>query len=59
MRRVAQREEIEHFITALGRVATNSTRLYFADGATAVLLGWRASTIDNDGRKIIAGGNPP
>ena len=48
MRRVAQREDIEHFITALGREATNPTRLYFTGGATAVLLGWRASTIDVD-----------
>jgi hypothetical protein len=48
MRRVAQREDIEHFMTALGREATNPTRLYFTGGATAVLLGWRASTIDVD-----------
>jgi hypothetical protein len=48
MRRVAQREDIEHFITALGERATNPTRLYFTGGATAVLLGWRASTIDVD-----------
>ena len=46
MRRVAQREDIDHFITALARRATNQTRLYFTGGATAVLLGWRASTID-------------
>jgi hypothetical protein len=48
MRRLAQREDIEHFITALGREATNPTRLYFTGGATAVLLGWCASTIDVD-----------
>jgi hypothetical protein len=48
MRRVAQREDIDHFVTALGRRATNQTRLYFTGGATAVLLGWRASTIDVD-----------
>ena len=48
MRRVAQREDIDHFITALARRATNQTRLYFTGGATAVLLGWRASTIDVD-----------
>ncbi|MGH7793376.1 MAG: DUF6036 family nucleotidyltransferase [Candidatus Binatia bacterium] len=48
MRRVAQREDIDHFITALARRATQQTRLYFTGGATAVLLGWRASTIDVD-----------
>ena len=48
MRRVAQREDIDHFITALARRATMQTRLYFTGGATAVLLGWRASTIDVD-----------
>jgi hypothetical protein len=48
MRRLAQREDIDRFITALGRSARNQTRLYFTGGATAVLLGWRASTIDVD-----------
>ena len=48
MRRVAQRQDIDHFIAALARRATNQTRLYFTGGATAVLLGWRASTIDVD-----------
>jgi hypothetical protein len=48
MRRVAQRENIDHFMTALGRRATSPSRLYFTGGATAVLLGWRASTIDVD-----------
>ena len=48
MRRVAQRQVIDHFIAALARRATNQTRLYFTGGATAVLLGWRASTIDVD-----------
>ena len=48
MRRLAQREDINRFVTALGRRATEQTRLYFTGGATAVLLGWRASTIDVD-----------
>ena len=48
MRRIAQREDIDHFITSLARTATNQSRLYFTGGATAVLLGWRASTIDVD-----------
>jgi hypothetical protein len=46
MRRVAQREDIERFMTDLGPEGRNPARLYFAGGATAVLLGWRGSTID-------------
>ena len=48
MRRVAQRSDIDRFITALARHAKNPARLYFTGGATAVLLGWRASTIGVD-----------
>lgn len=48
MRRVAQREDIDRFMTALARSAATPARLYFTGGATAVLLGWRASTIDVD-----------
>jgi hypothetical protein len=48
MRRVAQREDIERFMTVLGREGRNPARLYFTGGATAVLLGWRGSTIDVD-----------
>jgi hypothetical protein len=33
---------------ALGREADREARLYFTGGVTAVLLGWRASTIDID-----------
>jgi hypothetical protein len=48
MRRVAQREDIERFISALARRSTDPAHLYFTGGATAVLLGWRNSTIDVD-----------
>jgi hypothetical protein len=48
MRRVAQRQDIERFMAALGREGRSPTRLYFTGGATAVLLGWRGSTIDVD-----------
>jgi hypothetical protein len=48
MRRVAQRQDIERFMTALARRAASEARLYFTGGATAVLFGWRASTIDVD-----------
>lgn len=33
---------------ALGHEAEGETRLYFTGGATAVLLGWRSSTVDVD-----------
>jgi hypothetical protein len=48
MRRVAEPERIRRFMTALAAKATRSVHLYFTGGATAVLLGWRASTIDVD-----------
>lgn len=35
-------------MSALGAEAPSETRLYFTGGATAVLLGWRTSTIDLD-----------
>ncbi len=48
MRRVAERDRIQRFMTALAVKATRRASLYFTGGATAVLLGWRASTIDVD-----------
>ena len=48
MRRLADRDRVGRFMTALARKATSQARLYFTGGATAVLLGWRASTIDVD-----------
>lgn len=35
-------------MAALGREADQEARLYFTGGVTAVLLGWRSSTIDVD-----------
>src|SRR3990167_10368164 len=48
MRRVAEPDRIQRFMSALAVKATRQARLYFTGGATAVLLGWRASTIDVD-----------
>jgi hypothetical protein len=48
MRRVAEPDRIRRFMTALAVKATRQARLYFTGGATAVLLGWRPSTIDVD-----------
>ncbi len=48
MREVADIDRIRTFMRAFGAAADIATRVYFTGGATAVLLGWRASTIDVD-----------
>jgi uncharacterized nucleotidyltransferase DUF6036 len=48
MRRPVDAEKVRRFMEALGREADREARLYFTGGVTAVLLGWRASTIDID-----------
>ncbi len=46
MRRLADADRIRAFMDAVGRAARTESRLYFTGGATAVLIGWRSSTID-------------
>jgi hypothetical protein len=48
MRRPLDRERVLGFLRQLGAEAQVETRLYITGGGTAVLLGWRASTIDLD-----------
>ncbi len=48
MRELADAERIRRFIRALGREAQEDATAYLTGGATAVLVGWRASTIDID-----------
>lgn len=48
MREVADRERIEAFLTALARAATSATDVFLVGGTSAVLVGWRESTIDID-----------
>jgi hypothetical protein len=48
MRELADSTHIEQFMRALGRAAKSEGRVYLTGGATAVLHGWRASTIDID-----------
>lgn len=48
MRGVADAERIGRFMRALGAEADAEARVYLTGGATAVLHGWRASTIDVD-----------
>ncbi len=48
MRRPVDAERIYRFMRELGGEAERDLRLYFTGGATAVLFGWRASTLDVD-----------
>jgi hypothetical protein len=48
MRELADAERIRRFMRALGHEADQYGSAYFTGGATAVLIGWRASTIDVD-----------
>jgi hypothetical protein len=48
MRPLADAGRVERFIEALGRVASSPARVYLTGGATAVLEGWRETTIDID-----------
>jgi hypothetical protein len=46
VRELADRQRIEDFLDALARAATTSTDIFLVGGATAVLVGWRSTTID-------------
>ena len=48
MRELADAGGVQRFMRALGAEADSETRVYFTGGATAVLLGWRHTTIDVD-----------
>lgn len=48
MRELADADRIRRFMKAIGRAAEQPGRVYFTGGATAVLHGWRDSTIDID-----------
>ncbi len=48
MRPLADAGRVERFIEALGRVARRPARVYLTGGATAVLEGWRDTTVDID-----------
>ena len=52
MREVADLVRIERFMRTLGAEARTGGWLYFTGGATAVLYGWRATTIDVDIRLV-------
>jgi hypothetical protein len=48
MRRLADAERLRRFLQELARDADADTSVYLTGGATAVLLGWRGSTLDAD-----------
>ena len=48
MRRLIDAERLERFMRRLGRECEAPGRVYLTGGATAVLYGWRASTVDVD-----------
>ncbi len=50
MRGEADAERIRSLARELGRVVAPATRMYLTGGATAVLEGWRDSTVDIDVR---------
>ena len=52
MRQEITSRRLEEFIKALGTAARANGHVYFVGGATAVLFGWRDSTIDVDLRII-------
>ena len=48
MRALADADRVRRFMRALGEAADAPAHVYLTGGATAVLLGWRQSTIDVD-----------
>lgn len=48
MRDLANKVKIEEFMRSFGGKARTESRVYFTGGVTAVLIGWRDTTIDID-----------
>lgn len=48
MRRPVDAARVREFLRALGEEAREETHLYLTGGTTAVLFGWRATTVDLD-----------
>lgn len=48
MRSEVDSRKIEQLMKILGREAKGSGRIYFTGGASALLVGWRGSTVDID-----------
>jgi hypothetical protein len=52
MRRPVDAARIREFLRALGAEAREDTHLYLTGGTTAVLFGWRSTTVDLDIKMI-------
>ena len=52
MRSLTDRENIEKFMRELGLAAREHSKIYLTGGSTAVLLGWRPSTVDVDMKMV-------
>ena len=52
MRQPVTAARVNEFMKALGREVKNPARVFLVGGASAVLLGWRDSTIDIDLKAI-------
>ena len=48
MRQPLNKGRIEKLMAALGAAIPGAGRIYFTGGVTALLFGWRESTIDAD-----------
>ncbi len=48
MRELADADRLRRFMRELGRAADRDGEVYLTGGATAVLVGWRDSTVDAD-----------
>lgn len=48
MRTLASKDKIEAFMERFGNAARTDSHVYLSGGASAVLLGWRDSTVDVD-----------
>jgi hypothetical protein len=59
MRDLADSTRIEQLMRELGRAARTESHVYLTGGATAVLHGWRATTIDVDLTLILHQGDRP
>jgi hypothetical protein len=52
MRQIADAARVRRLMRGLSEAADRETTVYFTGGASAVLLGWRATTIDVDLRFV-------
>src|ERR1051325_1056498 len=48
MRTLSNKNKITEFMIAIGRLARSPVSLYFTGGSTAVIEGWRETTLDID-----------